>query len=170
MGDAVSEDSSSPPGYLDLKQVKITEQKGEGTFTFTWLLAAPVPDEFGPDDLIELGNLNINPRVTGAEYTVVVRWAGSNQGGNDAFEARLFGDLASWPFAGVDTFSIDGPVVTAVVPADNIGNPESFTWLAAVREKAYVFGDPFEGVTGWAPGAAWGPGGLNPPELGYWEG
>lgn len=164
----MSEDSSSPPGYLDLKQMKITEQKGEGTFTFTWLLAAPVPNEFGPDDLIELGNLNINPRFTGTEYTVVVRWAGSNQGGDDAFEARLFGTESTNVF-GIDSFSIDGSVVKAVVSADVIGNPDSFTWLAVVRDRAFNWQDPFEGVATWVPIAAWGPDGADPSELGFWE-
>jgi hypothetical protein len=167
-GDATLEASFIPDTYFDLADVTITRQETAGTFTFIWILGASVPAAFGPDDLIEIGNLNINPRSGSTDYAIVVRWAGSNHGGSNEFEARLFGSLST-DVLGIESFSIEGPAVKAIVSADALGNPESFKWIAVIRNKSFDWQDPFDGVTSWLPFEAWGPNGGNASELGTWK-
>ena len=169
VGDAVSESGSPPPGYLDVKQVRITEKKGKSELEFACTLAAPAPASLGADDYAALCALSLNVAPNGStEYVVAVRWT------NGAYEGVFIDYTAGFPPTQTPIdFSINGSSIKATVPAEWLGNPDTLTWISLSREKGYVAANPFEGVTDIVPdGIAalpWTPGDpLHFENLGVW--
>jgi hypothetical protein len=152
-GDAVLESGAPAPGYLDVKSVKITEQNGSGNIVFSCNLAAPVPSAFDDDVYHEFCGLSLNigevpPGIPGLpQYVVIVRWNTI-----DGFEGKLIDYTGGFPPGSKDIeFKITGSTVKAIVPSADLGDPEELTWISLSREKAFVGGSPFEGVTDFVP-------------------
>jgi hypothetical protein len=171
IGDAISESGSSAPGFLDVKNVRITEKKGRGEIEFACNLAAPAPAALGADDFAALCalSLNVNPTTGASEYVVAVRW------NNGAYEGVLIDYTAGFPPSETPIdYAINGSNIKATVPAAAIGDPDSLTWVSLSREKQFVPTNPLEGVTDIAPdGIAtlpWSPGDeLHFENLGTWS-
>jgi hypothetical protein len=146
-GDAVSESGSAPPGFLDVKTVKITEKKGKDELEFTWVLGDKVPSGFGSNDHYALGGLSLNPFPTGGtEYLVTVRWTeGAWQG--------IVIDFVSGSSPAVTglEYKISGSTIRATVPMNVLGNPDELKWVQLSREKAFNPQNPFDGVTDVVP-------------------
>ena len=168
-GDAVLESGSTPPGYLDVERVKISEENGSDEIVFSVDLAGEVPSSFGADDYYEVAGLSLNLQPEGgAQYVVIVRWS------EGAFEGVLIDWSNGFPPSNTPIkYDISGSTVTATVPSKALGNPESLTWLSMSREKAFVRDNPLEGVTDVVPNdfvtIPWVPGDATFPEnVGVW--
>jgi len=124
------------PPYMDIHNVKITEQRGSGRLYLLMQLASRVPKQ--PSDPSWLfwswyldTDKTTSPSGGIAEFTVHVRWDGTT------FSAFLVdrrplltgGNLIITPVP----FSVNGATVKAFVDLSAIGHPSSFDWFAGTK-------------------------------------
>lgn len=136
--DPVGDTTAGAPAYVDIAQAKVTDPAGADRFTFSSVLAAPIPTS--PSENFVAYNWLIDSvpggMPNGEDYAIVVRWCSQATLANcrfagpahwEAYVNNLHGTLTTIPF------KLDGAAVKAEVDPALIGGPTSFRWYALSR-------------------------------------
>jgi hypothetical protein len=144
VADATGDATAGSPAYLDIVQVKVTDQVGRNTLYFSAELAAAIPAT-PPDDFLAYNwFVDVNFDNT-PDYVVVVRrcTAGSTP------RCAAPGPLPRWeafvndfvhPVIYFSSFSVNGATVQAFVDPDLLGGASAFQWFALTRSRPAASG------------------------------
>ena len=139
VADATGDARAGSPAYLDLVQVKVTDQVGRDTLYFSAELAAAIPTT-PPDDFLAYNWFaDVNGDST-LDYVVVVRWCTERT----VPRCAAPGPLPRWEafvnHLGVgityfSSFKVDGATAKAFVDPTLLGGASAFEWLALSRSR-----------------------------------
>jgi len=144
VADATGDATVGSPAYLDIVQVKVTDQVGIQTLYFSAELAAAIPAT-PPNDFLAYNWFVDVDHDDVLDYVVVVRWCTARS----TPRCAAAGPLPRWeafvndfihPVTYFSSFKVDGATVKAFVDPALIGGTSAFQWFALTRSRPAASG------------------------------